>query len=222
MALEVIQDALEGALPHLDEEQRRAVTTALQEDVPEALGFIDSSATRMDSLINALLRLSHLGRRELDLEPVDMEALVRATLATLAHQVEERQVQVRVGPLPEVVADRISMEQIMASILSNAVKFLDPSRPGEIEISAECGEDETIFHVWDNGRGIAAEDIDKVLTLFRRAGRQDVPGEGVGLAYAQTLVRRHGGRIWCESELGVGTTFYFTLSNHLEREGVRA
>jgi signal transduction histidine kinase len=222
VALEVVQGAIDGALPHLDERQQQAVTTALQEDIPEALGFIDSSVTYMDGLVNALLKLSRLGRRELDLEPVDMEALVRANLETLAHQIEERQVQVTVGPLPKVVADRISMEQIVASILSNAVKYLAPNRPGEIEISAECGEDETTFRVRDNGRGIAEEDMHKVLALFRRAGRQDVPGEGVSLTYVQTLVRRHGGRIWCESELGAGTTFYFTLSNHREQGDVRA
>jgi signal transduction histidine kinase len=70
------------------------------------------------------------------------------------------------------------------------------------------------LHVRDNGRGIAEEDMDKVFAPFRRAGKQDVPGEGMGLPYVQTLVRRHGGRIWCESELGVGTTFSFTISHH--------
>jgi signal transduction histidine kinase len=216
-ALEVIGSAMDTALPHLDEKQRQAVTTALQEDVPDALGFIDSSVTRMDHFINALLKLSRLGRRELWLEPIDMGALVQATLQTLAHQIEERQVSVTVGPLPEVVADRTSMEQIMGNLLTNAVMYLDPDRPGEIEVAAERDHDETTFHVRDNGRGIAEEDMPKVFAPFRRAGKQDVPGEGMGLAYVQTLVRRHGGRIWFESEPGVGTTFTFTISNHLVR-----
>ncbi len=71
--------------------------------------------------------------------------------------------------------------------------------------------------VRDNGRGIAEQDMDKVFTPFRRAGHQDVPGEGMGLAYVQTLVRRHGGRVWCESEPGVGATFAFTISNYLRK-----
>ena len=217
--LAVIGSAVSTTLPHLDEKRRPAVITALREDVPEALGFIDSSVTRMDHFIKALLKLSRLGRRELDLEPVDMDALVQATLQTLAHQIEERQVKVTVGCLPGVVADRTSMEQIMGNILTNGVKYLDPGRLGEIEITGERDHDATIFHIRDNGRGIAEEDMDKVFAPFRRAGKQDVPGEGMGLAYAQTLVRRHGGRISCESELGVGTTFTFTLSNHLERGG---
>ena len=216
-ALKVIDPVVHAALPHLDEKQRQDVTVAFQEDVPEALGFIDSSATRMDRFINALLKLSRLGRRELKLELVDMKALVQETLETLAHQIEERQGKAAVGPLPEIVADRTSLEQIVGNLLDNAVKYLAPDRPAELEITAERGLDETIFRVRDNGRGIAEDDMDKVFAPFRRIGRQDMPGEGMGLPYVQALVRRHGGRIWCESELGVGTTFSFTISNHLEK-----
>jgi len=215
-ALAVIGSAVITTLPHLDEEQQQAVTTALQEDLPEALGFIDSSVARMDSLIKALLKLSRLGRRGIKLERIDMYALVRVTLQALAHQIEQRQVKVTVGALPGVVADRTSMEQIMSNLLTNAVLYLDPDRHGEIEITGERDHGKTTFRVCDNGRGIAEEDMDKVFAPFRRAGWQDVPGEGMGLPYVQTLVRRHGGRIWCESEPGVGTTFSFTLSNHLK------
>ena len=210
-ALDEIQSAMSTALPHLNEEQRQTLTFALEEDVPEALSFIDSSATRMDDFIGALLKLSRLGRRELQLEPVDMEALVQTTLDSLAHQIEKHQGKVTVGPLPEVVADRTSMEQIVGNILGNAVKYLDPYRPAEIEITAECDDGETIFRIRDNGRGIAEDDMPKVFAPFRRIGRQDVPGEGMGLPYVQALVRRHGGRLWCESELGAGTTFTFTI-----------
>ncbi len=214
-SLETVDSAMEMALPHLDEKQRQDVTLALHEDVPEALGFINSSASQMDHFISALLKLSRLGRRELNLESVDMETVVQATLESLAHQIEEHQVEVTVGPLPEVVADQTSMVQIVGNLLGNAVKYLDPDRPGELEITAEPSRDETTFHIRDNGRGIAAEDMDKVFAPFRRVGRQDVPGEGMGLPYVQALVRRHGGRIWCESELRVGTTFSFTISNRL-------
>ncbi len=211
LALKVVRSALHAVLPQLDEEHRSAVTTALLADVPEALGFIDASVTRMDHYINALLKLSRLGRRELVLERVDMEALTQATLETLAYQIEQRQARVTAGPLPAVVADRTALEQIMSNLLNNALIYLEPGRAGEIEISGERNAEETLFHVRDNGRGIAQEDMDKVFAPFRRAGKQDVPGEGMGLAYVQALVRRHGGRIGCESELGVGTTFTFTL-----------
>jgi PAS domain S-box-containing protein len=217
--LEIMGPAVNAGLPHLDETQRQAASLALHEDVPEALEFIDASVERMDRFINAVLKLSRLGRRELRLKPVDVDALVQATLDSLAHQLEEHQVTVTMGPLPQVVADQTSMEQIVGNILGNAVKYLDPDRPGELKISAERNRDETLFHIRDNGRGIAEGDMDKVFAPFRRAGKQDVPGEGMGLPYVQTLVRRHGGRIWCESELGVGTTFTFTISNHLTEGG---
>jgi signal transduction histidine kinase len=217
-ALDEIESVLDDARLHLDEEQQQRLRYAMDEDVPEALDFIESSVSRMDAFINAVLQLSRLGRRELHPEPIDMEALVDDALESLAHQIEERDVEVTVGALPTVVADRTSMEQIMGNLLDNALKYLQPERPGEIEITAErdgSGADEEMvtFHIRDNGRGIAEDDLHKVFAPFRRAGRQDAPGDGMGLPYVQTLVRRHGGRIWCESELGEGTTFTFTMSN---------
>jgi signal transduction histidine kinase len=169
----------------------------------------------MDALIQALLQLSRLGRRELHLEQIDMDALVKEVLQALEHQMAQRQVRVTVGVLPPVYADRIALEQIFGNLLSNAVNYLSPGRPGEVVITAERRPEHTTFHVQDNGRGIAAEDIARVFEPFRRVGKQDVPGEGMGLAYVQTLVRRHGGTICCHSTPGVGTTFTFTITHEL-------
>ncbi len=212
-ALAVLGSTVIAALPSLDERQRQRVTALLENDVPEALGFIDSSVTRIAHLINAMLKLSRLGRRAIRLESVDVDAVVRAVLQRLASQIEMCDVKISIGPLPNVVADRSAMEQIMSSLLENAIAYLDGKRPGEIEIAAESTPDSTTFSVRDNGRGIAEEDMDKVFAPFRRAGKQDVPGEALGLPCAQTLIHRHGGRIWCESEPEVGTTFVFTIPN---------
>lgn len=103
------------------------------------------------------------------------------------------------------------MEQLFGNLLDNAIKYLDPGRPGAIAVSAERSETKTVFHIRDNGRGMAKEDISKTFELFRRVGTQDVPGEGMGLAYVKTIVRLMGGRIWCESEPGQGTTVSFSL-----------
>jgi two-component system sensor histidine kinase/response regulator len=218
-ALRAIGPVLDGFMPQMDEEQRQAVSTSLNKDIPEALGFIDSSVAQMDRFVHALLKLSRLGRLELSPESIDLNALVQAVLKTMAHQIEERQVKVTVSPLPEVIADQTAMEQILSNLLDNAIKYLDPTRPGEIEIGAEINRGEMTFRIRDNGRGIAEDDMDKVFAPFRRAGPQDVPGEGMGLPYVQALVRRHGGRIWCESEPGEGTTFSFTISGHLTEGG---
>jgi PAS domain S-box-containing protein len=132
IASDVLQDALPAVLPHLEAPQHADVARALAQDIPEAMGFIETSVTRMDHLIRAMLHLSRLGRRELRYEPLDMLVLGQETVQTLAHQIAERQVQVTVDPLPTVMADRTAMEQIMGNLLANAVAYLAPGRPGEI------------------------------------------------------------------------------------------
>lgn len=214
-ACAVLTGALPAVVPHLEGRQGAAVTRAIEADIPEALGFIETSVIRMDRLIQAVLQLSRLGRQELQREPIATEALVHETLRTLAHQMAQRQVQVTVGPLPVVHADRLALAQIFGNLLANAVAYLEPGRPGEIAITATQYPGMTVFAVRDNGRGIAADDMPRVFEPFRRVGRQDVPGEGMGLAYVRTLVRRHGGEITCQSTLGVGTTFTFTMAHAL-------
>jgi signal transduction histidine kinase len=147
-----------------------------------------------------------------------MKPLVKETLNSLAHQIEQSEAEVTIGSLPAVTADRTAMEQIMGNLLANAVTYLVPGRPGHLDIRGERHELETVFHVCDNGRGIAAADLPKLFQPFSRLGEPVAPGEGMGLAYVQTLVRRHGGRITCESTPGRGTTFTFTISNRLNLE----
>ncbi|MCP4537343.1 MAG: GAF domain-containing protein [Chloroflexi bacterium] len=210
---------LNTAFPHLNETQRQTITI-FQADIPEALDFIDSSVSHLNHLTNALSELSRLGHRELELEPVNMESLVQKTLQVLSLQIAEHRIKVTTNSLPKVVADRTSMKQIIDNLLTNAVLYLVPDRPGEIEITAESNHDGTTFRIRDNGRGIAKDDMYKVFAPFRRVGKLNVPGKGMGLAYVQTLIRRHSGRIWCESELGIGTTFIFTIPNYpLEMKG---
>lgn len=200
---------------NLEPDQFQALAEALEKDIPEALEFIDSSVARMDGFLNALLKLSRLGRRELQFEIIDVKHLVNETLKTLGHQIETKQVKIHVETLPRIYADRISLEQIFGNILTNAVNYLEPSRPGRVVINASLNTDETVFSIQDNGRGIAESDNPKIFTPLRRAGAQDVPGEGMGLAYVQTLVGLHGGKLWFESQPNVGTTFFFSISNFL-------
>lgn len=209
-ALKALDGVVEIGLPHLNDKDRTNAENVYKKDVPQAIEFINSSVSRMDGLIAAVLSLSRLGHRELKPEPVDMTSLARSILKSLAHQLGKNNVNVSVAELPLITADRLSMEQVMGNILDNALKYLEPGRDGEIVITAEMGAEETTFHIRDNGRGIAKEDMHKVFEIFRRAGKQDVPGEGMGLAYVKTLIRRHGGRIWCESEPGKGSVFSFT------------
>lgn len=209
-ALEVIQPVLQAHITQLDDQSQAAVSNS-RLDITEALEFIDSSTSRMDSLIKALLHLSRLGRAELKPERIDMNKKVQETLNTMAHQITEKQIKVKIGPLPIIEADNLAMEQILGNLLNNAILYSVPNREGKIEITGETGLDQVTFHVKDNGRGIALEDMDKVFMPFRRVGKADVPGEGMGLAYTQTLVNRHGGHIECRSKVGEGSTFSFTI-----------
>ncbi len=98
-----------------------------------------------------------------------------------------------------------------SNLLENALKYLQPGRPGRIEVSGRRVGRAVLYEVVDNGRGIAARDLERVFELFRRAGDQTVPGEGIGLAHVRALVRRLGGRIDCVSVEGVGSTFRVEL-----------
>jgi PAS domain S-box-containing protein len=212
-AVGMVTATLEPALARLAPAEREEVETALEEDIPEALDFIRSAVTRMDNLTNAILRLSRLGRRELNPTQVDTAGLVEEIVKSLAHQIEQAQASVTVGDLPPAFVDRTAMEQIMANLISNAILYLAPNRPGRVEIGGEQRDNETLFFVRDNGRGIGPQDLPKVFEPFRRFGKPVASGEGMGLAFVQTLVRRHGGRITCSSTLGEGTTFAFSLPN---------
>lgn len=210
-ALADISGAIARGMATLGEDERDRVDAVVRKDIPEAIEFIQSSVSRIDGLLTAVLKLSRLGRRELAPERIDVDALVRHILSSQTHQLERKNVAVTIGALPEVTADPMAMDQIMGNLLDNAVKYLEPGRPGVIEVFGEATPMETVYHVRDNGRGLSREDIPRAFEIFRRIGKQDVPGEGMGLAYVKSLVLRQGGRISCESEPGKGSTFSFTV-----------
>jgi signal transduction histidine kinase len=95
------------------------------------------------------------------------------------------------------------------------VNYLDPQRPGRVWVDGENHSGETIYRVSDNGRGIQPCDIEKIFNMFERLGQNDMPGEGMGLSYVRSLVRRHGGTVTCESQPGTGSTFTFSISRRL-------
>ncbi len=186
-----------------------SVRAAALEDIPEAIGFIKASTSKMDRLINAILQLSREGRRVLRPERLDMRELLDGVAATMRHQALA--VEVSVGAVPGIVADRVAVEQVFGNIIDNALKYLQPGRPGRIGVTGCIEGAIARYDVADNGRGIAERDYERVFELFRRAGSQTVPGEGIGLASVRALVRRMGGSIECASILGAGTTFIVRL-----------
>ncbi len=187
------------------------VTEAVTHDLPEAIRFIRSSTGKMEGLIAAILRLSREGRRLLQPEPLAMEALVRNALDALAHQVQQAEASVSVAKLPDLVGDRLAIEQIIGNLLDNALKYRDPSRPLRLEVRGRAEGVRRIYEIEDNGRGIAERDQERVFELFRRAGPSGVVGDGVGLAHVRALARRLGGTVTFESKPGLGTVFRVNL-----------
>jgi len=208
-AIQKMVGAVEAARPDLVGQDARLAVT---EDLPEAVGFIRSSTTKMDRLINAILKLSREGRRVLTPEPIDMALLFGGIADSLRHQTAAVGAEITVQEhLPGLVSDRLVLEQIFGNLIDNAVKYLDASRPGRINISARALAGRLIYEVADNGRGIAARDHERIFELFRRSGTQDRPGEGIGLAHVRALTRRLGGIITVRSEFGQGTRFEVDL-----------
>ncbi|WP_406853591.1 PAS domain-containing protein [Alsobacter sp. KACC 23698] len=186
-----------------------AVREGVGQDLPEAIGFIRSSTDKMDRLIKAILRLSREGRRVLAPEPLDMRAVLEGVFKTLAHQADG--VAFVLGDTPDILSDRLAVEQIFANLAENAVKYRHPEREGRIMFRGERVGDLVRYQVVDNGRGIDLRDFDRIFDLFRRSGVQDTPGEGIGLAHVRALVRRLGGTITVASEPGEGSTFTVEL-----------
>jgi signal transduction histidine kinase len=192
--------------PELDGKDRQ-----LSDDFSEALGFIKSSIAKMDRLISAILNLTREGRRRFEPVRIDTNELIEGVVQTLAHQADEAKADIRIAPLPPIVSDRLALEQIFSNLIDNAVKYLRPGVPGEIAVRARTKLGFAVFEISDNGRGIDPKDHQRIFDLFRRAGTQDKPGQGIGLAHVRALVRRLGGTMSVASELNHGTTFTVTL-----------
>lgn len=183
----------------------------LSQDFSEALGFIKSSIAKMDRLITAILNLTREGRREFEPVRIDTRELVEGIVSTVAHQAAEAQAQIRIEPMPHIVSDRLALEQIFSNLIDNALKYLKPGVPGDISVRGRTKLGFAIFEIADTGRGIDPKDHQRIFDLFRRAGTQDKPGQGIGLAHVRALVRRLGGTISVSSELNHGSIFTITL-----------
>ena len=214
-----LRPILANALEHAPEEQRKTVMRILDEDIADALTYIGSSVDKMDKLTNAILELSRIGRRSLKYETVDSNVVVKNIINTLHHQISSRGIEVKQNWMPSVWADPLSIEQVFGNVIDNAIKYLDTSRPGRIEIGGSRNYRETTYWVKDNGRGILTGDMQKIFEIYRRGGNNEqIPGEGMGMAYVRATLRRLSGTIWAESKDRQGTTFYFTISNTLNKD----
>jgi light-regulated signal transduction histidine kinase (bacteriophytochrome) len=184
----------------------------LPEECRQDLQTIRNGAQKMGQLIDDLLTFSRLSRLPLSKRTVDTSKLVRSVLGDLNHQRQGRQVDVRIADLPPCQADPALLKQVWINLLSNALKYTGKRDDALVEIG--CGQDkgQNVFFVRDNGTGFDMQYAHKLFGVFQRLHRaEDYEGTGVGLAIVQRVIHRHGGRVWAESKLNCGATFYFTL-----------
>jgi light-regulated signal transduction histidine kinase (bacteriophytochrome) len=165
----------------------------------------------MHTFITDLLAFAKIGAHDASLQPTDCAAVLTSVLANLDTAIRESGVVVTHDPLPTVMADPTQLGQLFQNLIGNAIKFRG-NRPPAVHLGVEQKEGEYLFAVHDNGIGMEAQNYERIFGVFQRLHtRQEYSGTGIGLAICKKIVERHGGRIWVESQPGLGSTFYFTL-----------
>jgi PAS domain S-box-containing protein len=185
-------------------------------DAREFMDFIVDGATRMKQLIEDLLAYSRVGTHGKAFRPTDSGAAVQKALANLRAAIENSNGTVTCDPLPTINADEFQLVQLFQNLIGNALKFKGAETP-RVHISVNEQADTWTFGVKDNGIGIDGEYFDRIFMVFQRLhSRTDYPGTGIGLAICKKVVDRHGGRLWIESGVGSGSTFWFTVPKKVE------
>ncbi len=184
----------------------------LDERAEKYIHFAADGARRMQQLVTDLLAYSRVGSQGRPMVPVDMEKVLANVLRLLGSAISESGAQIEAGGLPTVQGDDIQLGQLMQNLIANAIKFRSEAAPC-IRVSAERRGSQWLFSVADDGIGMDMRFADRIFQMFQRLHERDrYQGSGIGLAIAKRIVERHGGLIWVESALGVGTTFRFTLN----------
>jgi signal transduction histidine kinase len=199
--------AISGSIQILQERYK----DQLNGEADEVIKHTVDGATRMQTLIDDLLTYSRLTTREAPLEATDCAQIVQEVLANLKSSIHESKAIITYDPLPVVKADSTQLLQVFQNLISNAIKYRSQRTP-RIHLGVENKGNEWLFSVSDNGIGIAPQYADRIFRIFQRLHtRKEYSGTGIGLAVCKKIVERHGGRIWIESELEEGSTFFFTL-----------
>ena len=192
---------------------QRRYADKLDQDANDFINFAVEGAKRMNNMINDLLDYSRIGSTEIEFEYLEAEKIVETVLTNLEPLIEETKAVIKYDPLPLIYANEQMMIQLFQNLIGNALKY--HRETPEILISAIKEEDEYIFSIKDNGIGINPNHLGRIFTIFQRLhSREDYEGTGIGLAISLRILQKHHGKIWAESELGKGTTFYFTIPDY--------
>jgi light-regulated signal transduction histidine kinase (bacteriophytochrome) len=189
----------------------RRYKNKLDREADDYIGFIVEGSKRMKYLIDDLLEFSRLNTQVREFESVLLEIALEDVLRNLTASIAENNAQITHDPLPAIMGDPSQINQLLQNLITNAIKFHGDESP-KIHISAVESGDEWIIGVSDEGIGIDPEHQEQIFRIFKRLHtREEYEGTGIGLAICKRIVDRHNGKIWVESELGKGSTFYFTI-----------
>jgi len=179
--------------------------------IPQALKFINAGVTKMDTLLSGLLRYSRLGRVALSIRPLNVNGMINEIVSSMKFQLDEAKAEVTVEPLPTCLGDNVQTSQVFGNLLDNALKYRDPSRALRVAITGTIRDGQAIYAIADNGIGIAPQHQAKVFEIFHRLNPDSATGEGLGLTIAQRVLERQKGKIWVESRVGEGSTFFIAM-----------
>ena len=185
----------------------------LDTEASRLMNNIIDSSKKMGQLIDDLLTFSRLGRKELALTTVTMNDMVTSLCAELKKEQEPRDIEFKINPLLAAEADSVAIKQVWLNLISNALKYSNQKDKAIIEINSEINEDEIIYSIKDNGAGFDMRYANKLFGVFQRLHNdEEFEGTGVGLAIVKRIISKHGGRVWAESKVNEGATFFFTLN----------
>jgi len=182
----------------------------------EYLQTIDDSAKRMNALISSLSHFSRLGANK-KLNYVDCKEVINSVILDLSGIISSTQAKIDVSDMPKLNVYEVEFRQLFQNLITNAIKFQKNGSLPRIQIQYKRTNENNQFSVSDNGIGISPTHFERIFDIFQRLhpGEEQFEGKGIGLAFCKKIVQLHKGEIWVESELGKGTTFYFTISQHL-------
>lgn len=190
----------------------KSIKTGNHTAAQEFMVFINVAGNRMHALINDLLQYSRVNKKGSPFTDVNLNQVLDIVRSNLAEELEQNEAIITSEYLPSVTGDTFQLVRLLQNLIENAVKFKHPNRKPQINISVQNKVEFYQFAVTDNGIGIDNKYYNRIFVIFQRLhGRNEYEGTGVGLAISKKIVERHGGHMWVESEIGIGTTFYFTL-----------
>jgi light-regulated signal transduction histidine kinase (bacteriophytochrome) len=189
-----------------------AYTDELSEHARHYLNRIHSNSLRMGQLIDDLLMLSRVGRKELVKQPVNIAALVRKVVAELEADGQLEKAEIVIADLPACEADSTLLKQVYFNLITNAIKYSREQDTPTVTIGYSTHNNQTTYFVQDNGIGFDMQYADKLFGVFQRLhSGQTYEGTGIGLATVRRIINRHGGQVWANAAVNQGATFYFTL-----------